>query len=232
MKTFADEHPDSYHYFEASEIVGDLLVAIHQHGKAADYYGRLDKAPWPEYKMKAGVAAGRALVDQGKAAEGVAAFDRVIANDADGAAAAWQRMMATLGKAGALVLLKRPDEAVKIVEEVIKKGNSDDAPLMARAYNVLGTAERQAGHSTEALLAFLRVDQLYANVADAHAEALANLVDLWTERHMIERARRARQTLREKYKDSPWAKKAGIDPSDAAPPADADESGKGPADDE
>ncbi len=69
MKTFADANGKSYHYFEASEVVGDLLVAVHQYALAADYYGRLDKAPWPDYKMRAGVAAGRALLAQGKIAE-------------------------------------------------------------------------------------------------------------------------------------------------------------------
>jgi hypothetical protein len=47
MKSFVDANSNNYHYFEASEIVGDLLVAIHQYDQAADYYNRLAKAPWP-----------------------------------------------------------------------------------------------------------------------------------------------------------------------------------------
>ena len=45
---------------------------------------------------------------------------------------------------------------------------------------------------------------------DAHAEALANLADLWEQVHKTERANRARKTLEEEYKDSPWAKKGGV----------------------
>ena len=74
---------------------------------------------------------------------------------------------------------------------------------------MLGTAQRQAGRVKEALLAFLHVDILYPGVPDAHAEALANLAELWDQVHKGERANRARQTLQEQYKDSPWAKKAG-----------------------
>jgi outer membrane protein assembly factor BamD (BamD/ComL family) len=45
-------------------------------------------------------------------------------------------------------------------------------------------------------------------VPSAHAEALANLVDLWEQVHKIDRANSARKILQERYKDSPWAKKA------------------------
>jgi tetratricopeptide (TPR) repeat protein len=207
MKGFADANPKSYHYLEASETVGDLLVALGQYAQAAEYYARLENAPWPDYKMRAGVDAGRALLKQGKAREAAAAFDKVIANDAEGDLAQAQRTAASLGKASALVALKKPDEAVAIVDEIIRKGDPEDVPLMARAYNVLGNAQRQAGRVKEALLAFLHVDILYSSVPEAHAEALANLADLWQQVHKIDRANRARQTLEELYKDSPWAKK-------------------------
>ena len=157
--------------------------------------------------MRAGVAAGRALLSQGKPREAAAAFDKVLATEAEGDSAQAQRTAATLGKASALVALKKPDEAIAIVEEIIQKGDPEDAPLMARAYNVLGTAQRQAGRIKEALLAFLHVDILYSSVPDAHAEALANLAELWEQVHKTDRANRARQTLEEQYKDSPWAKK-------------------------
>ena len=137
------------------------------------------------------------------------AFDKVLATEAEGKSAQTQRMAATLGKAGALVALKKPDEAIKTVEEFLDKADPENSPLMATAYNILGTAQRQAGRTKEALLAFLHVDVLYASVPDAHAEALANLADLWEQVHKTERANRARKTLLEQYPDSPWVKKAG-----------------------
>ena len=89
-----------------------------------------------------------------------------------------------------------------------------------------------AGRTTEALLSFLRVDQLYAAEPEAHAESLANLAELWTERHMIERASRARQTLRERYQQSPWAKKIAKEFPEDAPPAEAKEPPKSDGDEE
>ena len=143
--------------------------------------------------MRAGVAIGNALLDQGKPKEALAALDEVIANDADSDAAERQRVAARLAKARALVASKRPDEAVRLIGEIIKgadagaANNPAQTRLLARAYTALGTAQRAAGRTTEALLSFLRVDQLYSAEAEAHAESLANLAELWTERHMIER---------------------------------------------
>ena len=209
MKAFADAHKGSYHYFEAAETAGDLLVAVRQYGLAAEYYARLEKAPWTDYKMRAGVAAGRAFLAQGKTDEALKSFDKVLATAADGELADAQRAMANLGKAGVLAAAKKPDEAIKLVEAILQKADPEDVQLMARAYNVLGTAQRQAGRTKEALLAFLHVDVLYSGVPEAHAEALANLADLWKEVHKTERAQRAQKTLEEQYPDSPWVKKGG-----------------------
>ena len=207
MKAFADENPNSHHYFDASEAVGDLLVAFRQYPQAEQYYARLQAAPWPDYQMRGGVAVGWARLDQGKAEQAAEGFDKIIAIKAEGAAAERQRMFARAGKAGTLVAMKKPDEAIKIVEEVIKKTDPEDSPLLARAYNVLGAAERQAGRNKDALLAFLRVDVLYSAQPNAHAEALANLIDLWEQIHQTERANRAKQILMDRYPDSTWAEK-------------------------
>ena len=88
---------------------------------------------------------------------------------------------------------KRPDEAVRLIGEIIKGADAGAANdpaqtrLLARAYTALGTAQRAAGRTTESLLSFLRVDQLYSAEAEAHAESLANLAEL-DQRHMIQRA--------------------------------------------
>jgi tetratricopeptide (TPR) repeat protein len=209
MKAFVDNNPKSYHYFEASEIVGDLLVAVQQYPQAAEYYARLESAPWPDYKMRSGVAAGRALLAQGKIHEALSAFDRVIDSLAEGDLAQSQRLAARLGKANALTADKKTEASIRLIEDVLNTANTEDVLLMSRAYNALGTAYRAAGRPKEALLAFLHVDVLYPSQPETHAEALANLVELWQEVHKPERANAAHKTLEEQYKDSPWARKLG-----------------------
>jgi TolA-binding protein len=212
MKAFADAYPNNYHYFEATELVGDLLLAFRQYPQAAEYYGRLAKAPWPDYQMRASVAAGRVLLAQGRIDEALAAFEKVITNTSGGELAQTQRLLATLEKASALVALQKPDEAILLAEGVLKSTDPKDEPLRAQAYNIEGKAHRQAGRAQEALFAFLHVEFFYSSVPSAHAEALANLADLWEQLHKAERANNARKMLEERYKDSPWNKKAGQQP--------------------
>ena len=223
MKAFIDGNPKSFHCLEGAETLGNLLVAARQYPLAAEYFARLDKTPWPDYKMRAGIANGRSLFAQDQNDEAMKAFDVVLAIDAGGELADAkreladakrelvdaQRVWASLGRASVLAATQKSDEAIRIVEDIILKANPEDEPLQARAYNVLGTAYRQAGRAKEALLAFLHVDLLYPNVLDAHAEALGNLVELWGQMHRAERAQRAKKTLEEQYKESPWAKKGG-----------------------
>ena len=80
------------------------------------------------------------------------------------------------------------DEAIKLAQKIIDKLDADETDLLAEAYNTLGTALRKAGRTKDALLAFLHVDVLYGEAPDTHAEALANLVELFTELHKPDHA--------------------------------------------
>jgi TolA-binding protein len=108
-----------------------------------------------------------------------------------------------------MVVAKKPADAIKMVEDVLRDADPENATVMARAYNVIGEAYQQNGRNKEAILAYLHVDLLYPSVADAHAEALAHLAELWEKEHKAERAAEARRTLEERYGESPWAKKGG-----------------------
>ncbi len=206
MIAFARENPGHYRYLEACEVIGDLLVALGQHAQAEEWYTRLGQAPWDDYKMRAGVAIGRARLAQGKTAEAAQVFQTVLATKADGELADAQRLAARLGLAIHQASTGKADEAVKAVEDIIMRAGPEDIELHARAYNALGTAHRKAGRTQDALLAFLHVDTLYFRVSDAHAEALSHLVALWSEVGKPEEVLRARQILDEQYKNSPWAK--------------------------
>jgi tetratricopeptide (TPR) repeat protein len=208
MIAFTKNYPDSYHYFQACEIVGDLLVANRSFDQAEEYYAKVAKAPWPDYQMRAGVAIGRALLANGKNSQALAAFEKVLANPAEDSLAKAQILAANLGKAAVLVAMKKNDEAVALINSILTKADPEDAGNMARAYNILGNALRQQGKMKEAVLAFLHVDLLYPSPPDAHAEALYNLAKLWDDLHKTERAAHARQVLDQQYKNSPWAQKA------------------------
>jgi len=196
----------SYHYLEAYEVLGNLYVAAGEYAEAEKAYARVAKAPFPDRKMRAGVAIGRARLAQGKLAEAQQAFEAVLAMEADDDLTRAQRLAATLGKARCVAESGNAEAAVKVVKDIIANADPENVDLHARAYNTLGAAHRKAGNDKEALMAFLHVDLIYHNLPEAHAEALANLNELWTKFHKTERAVRCRQLLQERYANSSWAR--------------------------
>ena len=203
VSVFLAGHADSYHYYEACELMGDLAVANRSYSRAADFYGKLLATPWPNYQLRAGLAMGRAYQAEKKPAEALQSFEKALAvktseNDPSHA-------IAMAGKAQCLAETGKAEEAVKIAQEIIDKISSEETEVHAYAYVALGTAYRALKKPKEAMLAFLHVELLYDSASDAHAQSLANLVQVWNDLKQPERAERARDTLNEQYKNSPWA---------------------------
>jgi tetratricopeptide (TPR) repeat protein len=207
LLAFERAHKDSFHHYEAAEALGDLSASLGDFTHAESFYGQLAAAPWPEYKMRAGVLAGRALVELKQFDRAQAKFDEVLATSATGKEADRHKMAATLGRGAALAGAGKSDESIKLVDQVIAKADPENLELHARAYNILGNCYKAAGKNREALLAFLHVDLLYSRFPSEHAEALANLATLWNEVDKADRATQAKTMLQEKYPNSPWAKK-------------------------
>lgn len=208
MTEFVKANPDTYRYLSSVELLGDLLVAVKAYGKAAEQYALLEVAPYPEIQLRGAVARGRALRAQGKLDEAGAAFSAALAKT-EGAtepAVVAARQEAQLGSAEILAGSGKSAEALTAVESIIATGDAEDARLMARAYNALGACQRQSGQPKAALLAYLHTDLLYFTQPDAHAEALANLAQLWNELREPERAAEAQQMLKDRYPNSAWAK--------------------------
>jgi tetratricopeptide (TPR) repeat protein len=207
LVTFVKNHASNYHYLEACEVLGDLLVSLEKYDGGLAYYQKLEAAPWPDYKIRAGVLIGRSLQAQKKFKEAIEKFDEVLAeaDNASGKDVEREAMAAKLGRATSLAGAGKADEAIKTVESVIDKAPKENQELHARAYDALGTCYRLAGKKKEALLAFLHVDLLYSSFPEQHAEALANLSTLWAEVNKGERGAQARNQLRERYPYSHWA---------------------------
>ncbi len=198
VRAFVEAQANSYHYYEAVELLGDLFAAVGAYDNAVAEYAKIEQAPGPEARLRAGVGRGRVLRAQGRFAEALSAFDGVLAlaTDGENLAVAAQRLEAELGKAECLAADGHVDDAVHLVEEVIAHAAPEEAGLHARAYATLGQCLRKAGRNQEALLAFLHVDLLYFADAPAHAKALENLVELWTALGHPERAAEALEQLK------------------------------------
>lgn len=206
LNAFVRAYPKNFHYLAAVEAMGDLLMAAEKYDAAQKQYAELGKAPWPDYKMRAAVAIGRSLQAQNKHDDAIKQFDAALAMATDSQDAQNQKLSATLGKAISLAETGNVDEAVGSIEKVIQDADPEQKDLHARAYIALGKCYEKANQKKDALLSFLRVDIVYASVPDAHAEALAHLAPLWQAVGQEERAREARQILKDRYGASKWAK--------------------------
>jgi len=206
LSSFARGNPKSFHFLEAAEVIGDLLMAGERYPQAEKTYGELAKAPWPEYKIRSAVAVGRSLQAQNKPADAIKQFDAALAVVDDTPESQKQKLAATLGKAVSLAESGKGDEAVTTIEKIIQDADPSDKELQARAHNALGTCYEKAGRKKDALFSFLYVDVIYNTIPEAHAEALSHLTALWKAVGQDERSREARQMLLDKYAGSRWAK--------------------------
>lgn len=210
VKEFLDKHPQSHHFYDMQQLLGDLLVRAGKADAALAAYATLAQGP-VALKVRSAAAKAGMLFDQQKFAEAMAEYDTALAFDASDEASAEQKRGAELGKARCLAQLGKNADAVALVQGVIKRADPEEKELLGRAYNVLGGAFRMAGDKDQdALISFLTVDLVYNVSPDSHAEALANLAELWEKGKNPERAREARKSLQDSYPSSPWAKKVAV----------------------
>jgi tetratricopeptide (TPR) repeat protein len=198
VANFALNNPNNYHYWEATKLVADLLVAKGAVDKAVEYYGQLTQAPWPEFKAQAGTAVGWAYLGSGKIDEADKAFSDVIALQISGDDT--PKVLATIGKARCLAEKGQTEQAVSMIQEVLKRPDlTENAEVMGRAYVALGLAYRKAGDAKRAIMAFLHTDLIYFRHSDSHIEALKNLIELWPQAGHPERAAEAAEVLKKQY---------------------------------
>lgn len=207
MLNFVKNAPNSYHFYEAAELLGDLATSSGKYAEAVRYYTPLTRAPAEDVQMRANNAAARALVAQKNFPEALQRFEAVLASGLATQEAVNQKMYATIGKAQCLGETGKAEEGVKMLEDVIAKNDPQDAKLFARTYNALGACHLKAGRDKDALLAYLHTDVLFYADGEAHAEALYYLTELWTKMNKADRATEARRTLRERYAGSIWNSK-------------------------
>lgn len=204
---FVKKNSGSYHFYEAVETLGDLAVALGAYDKAALYYSQISKAPWRNYQLRGAILEARALHAAGKFAEAEKKYKLVTGAPANDPESARQKTLATVGRAACMAEMGNPDPAIKVLQDIINKNDSQDVELFARAYNALGDCYRKANKPKDALMAYLHVDILFVQDADAHAEALSRLTDLWTQVEKPDRAVQARNLLKSRYAGSRWANK-------------------------
>ena len=147
MIDFLKKHPNSYHYYEANEIVGDLAMSIGRYDKADEFYKKLTESPSPDVKARAICSAVRALQIEGKYDEALSAYDALLKAGLTGKLGEQEMLEARIGRTYSLAGSGKVAEAITTLKDITAKADDDDTELLARAYNCAGQllpqAERQ-----------------------------------------------------------------------------------------
>lgn len=198
-----------YRFYQAAETLGDLMVASGKFEDAPKYYGDagLAGAPWPEYKLRANLALGRALYLGGQFEQALQSYEAVSASEVATTETNVLKQYALAGKGACLAETGKPDEGIALIKEVIKVNDPADRRLFAYANNALGNCYLKAGRPKDARIAFLQTHLLFSVDADTHAEALFHLAKLADSLNEQEIAGDARNTLRQRYAGSHWLAK-------------------------
>lgn len=201
---FVGANKDSYRYLDAQMLFGDLAGAAGKPQAAQGAYKTVGQtAPWPDYRARAAVALGRSYLASNQVPEASTSFKIVLNTPDTTPGIQAHKLAATLGEARCLAATDKSEQAIEMIENVIKQADSEDFGLLAEAYNALGACYRTSQRPKDALLAYLNVHLVYFNSPQNHIEALQNLVELWNEQQMPERSAEAAQVLRDRYKRSP-----------------------------
>lgn len=198
---FLKQHGNSFRYYDACEVMGDLAMSLGRNEVATRYYEKLLASESSAVEARGALLLGDAFLLGGNVQQASEMYARC--EQADDARI---QTMGLLGLATCAVNTD-PNRAIAMIEKVIAENDSEDVELFARAYNALGNAFAAAGKTEAALDAYLHTDLLFYRDSEKHAEALYHLSKLWADVNKPSEATKARQTLKQRYKSSIWAKR-------------------------
>ncbi len=196
---FVIKNPDSWHYYSAARLLGDLALAMKSFDNASKYYESLRTAPSVETKIQSVYLTGVTHLEKGDLAAAMADFDKVAGVSVQSVEAARLQRLAKAGKAVAMARSGKASEGIELVKTLIADLNQTDVELAAKIYNAQGANYEAAGDVEGAIMAYLHTHLMFSSQPSTHAQALAKLVQLWPKVGKPERAAEAKQELQQRY---------------------------------
>ncbi len=214
LVNYQKTYPEGFHRYQIAETTGDLLVVLKRSNQAISQYQLLSKASWPGYQAKALLLSGMALQEDGKHDKALELLDRVSKVQGEPipdsqVSLQQQQFRARLARAKSLVATGKKAESISELQKIIlsiDREAEDRSDRLAEAYNTLGHCFEESGKLTDAMLSYLKVDYLYADNKQAHAEALYHLSSLWDRYGEPRTAQLAKSQLKGSYGTTRWAR--------------------------
>lgn len=216
VEGYLKANPDHLGFYEAQSFLGQLYAAKGEFAKAQTAFESLGKAPWKDFQIAAKVAVGRMQLKQNNLDGAMKTFEEAASGNAGTDAEKGRRAEAQVGKAACLAKQGKHDEALKLIDEIIKSTSTDEAATMAMAYVLQGDCYQAQNKMKDAALAYLHVPVLFPKEKAAHAEALYHLAKISGTIGQPDRATEARDILLDSFPNSEWAKKLQAEAGAAA----------------
>jgi len=207
LEAFRKKNSDSHHYYECTNLIGQLFLAEQDLASAQAAFDELAGAAASDLKLLAQLQTARlklAANDAGAARELFAAVAGAAPSGLQEEAYVHQ---GRLGLADCLKREQKYEEAIRTLNEILAAARPEDSRTQAEAYLQQGDCLQASGRPKEALLAYLHVDLLFSTEKAQHAEALYHLSRLWDELQKPERGADCAQRLLSEYPNSPWSVK-------------------------
>ena len=208
MSAFVSANKESIHFYPATELLGKLFFAVGRTDLAEQQFAELTNSQWTELVLRGHFNRGEMLNLLEKYDDALAAYEAILAMPSNDDATQQYKLLAKVQKAKTNAMAGKPvEESVAAINEIIKNENPTNAQLFAYAYNALGACHLKAENLKEAAMAFLHTELLFAQENEPQAEALYQLALIWPKLDHTDRASRARDGLKTRYRNSYWANK-------------------------
>lgn len=196
---FAKNQGDSWRFFDAAKLLGELAMATGNFDNAARYFASLRGAPSVEMKVDSVYQSARVKLAQEDYAGAQEDFEKVIGVNASSAAAVRMKNLSKVGLAVALAKQNQIEKSDTLIQEMIATLNPAETEVAAKIYNASGAVYEARGDDEGAILAYLHTHLMFNNDATSHVDALKRLIDLWTRVGKPDRAAQARGELQQRY---------------------------------
>ncbi|MBL8869823.1 MAG: hypothetical protein JNK90_08505 [Planctomycetaceae bacterium] len=207
LVAYDKDNPNSYHYWEVSQLLGQLAGSMARYDAAQNFYKRLNESAFAEVKNQGKYQEALTLLIQNKPAEAKPLFTELQGISATNPKEVRIKQLAEVALAQCKLAEGDAQGALTSVNEWIAKGDSTDIELFGKLYNLQGACYQKLGKTSEAILAYLHTDLLFAGDAENHAEALYHLSVLLPSLNYTQQATDARARLTTTYAGSVWATK-------------------------
>ncbi|MDA7951070.1 MAG: hypothetical protein MPJ24_06230 [Pirellulaceae bacterium] len=205
LQQFLTDQTDSWHYYHAAELAGQLALSSGQEDKAQNYFTLFAQSPWPEYQLRGAVYQTEAFLAQENYEAALNKITEIKESPLSTEAARTQKLFAQVNEAICLAETGKLPQAIQQLEELHETVAPSDHLLLAKIHNALGHAYQRHGNTEAALLAYLHVDLISFQDPQEHAQALYFLSKLWPKLDHSERGLTAKETLKNRYPGSSWA---------------------------